>query len=194
MFSCLIILSVIYIFITNKHANVSLFFLFHYQLSCSSSFSNSNHTHYAEGCSEYSTYSFITDFIPSFLYPHKWPIHYLFSQLSYQEKESSIEIKGNDILSFTCPSNIILLSWIIDGLQQAKLLSIVEEGNQIEEWLQQNNNQREIIERLYQDLKERYKQHNYVTQSYQPVDYSYISHILVNKTKENSFWSLSLSM
>lgn len=85
-------------------------FILHFQLSCISSFSNSNHTHYAEGCSEYSTYSFITDFIPSFLYPHKWPIHNLFLQLSYQEKESSIEIKGNDILSFTCPSSIILLS------------------------------------------------------------------------------------
>lgn len=81
----------------------------------------------------------------------------------------------------------------IDALQQARLTSIVEEGNTLETWLQRNDGYRGTIEGLYHEYKERYRKHNYVTKSYQPVTNSIFSHI--DSTKESySFRSLSLSM
>lgn len=54
-------------------------------------------------------------------------------------------------------------------MQQARLTSIVEAGNTLETWLQRNDVNRGTIEGLYHDYKERYRNHNYVTKSYQPV-------------------------
>ncbi|KAK8792161.1 hypothetical protein WA171_002416 [Blastocystis sp. BT1] len=141
----LILSSIIFTVVSNRHGYVS----------CNSSLSFINHTHYSESCSEYSTFAILSDSLPSFLYPSNW--NWFSSHGVSNSLQDTAVIRGNQLIEYSCPN----------ALKQAKLTSVLESEGEIHKWFQSlNDEERATVERVYQRYRRRRVMN---TMSYQPL-------------------------
>ena len=133
-------------------------------MTCNSPLSISNHTHHSLSCSEYTTFAFLHDVIPSIFIPSP-------SKSVPSPPESHAVIRGTTLVSFSCPSLFLFSPSFSDALKQAKIQSILADLGGVQEWLRHlPPTDRSAGEAGLASYRQRFARRGAIAQSYQPVE------------------------
>ncbi|KAK8812788.1 hypothetical protein WA538_002522 [Blastocystis sp. DL] len=143
LLSLLLLFSIVFTMLSNRHGYIT----------CNSPLSISNHTHHSLSCSEYTTFAFLHDVIPSIMFPSP-------SKRSLPSTDSHAEIHGTTLVSFSCPN----------ALKQAKIQSILADMGSVQQWLRNlPPNDRSAGEAVLESYRRRFARRGAIAQSYQPL-------------------------